>query len=320
MTHRKTPWDDWAFAPKNLRELWAAIGAAAFELGSDTRVAWRGLVDTDYKVISTLARELAAAGIALTEENMRKRELEILQSARSWGIGLSEHGSVTDFHLLAMLQHHGAPTRLIDITYNPLTALWFACANDKAMNKPGVLVVLTISDKDVRMSSDTPQLTYDTVTYPREASVISAMRHSKSTGRNIIVEPRPKDDRMKVQEGAFITSFWPEYPKDGPVVGLHYPETARMLPTVLQNVVNGSFEVQGDAGELLQFAGIIISPELKAKLLPVLARTFNRSFRTMYPDLSGFVEAHRNNNGSSSNSGSAVLNSRLDELPKYWEE
>jgi hypothetical protein len=316
LSRRASPWDEWAFVPDTLKELWAAIGAAAFELGTETRVAWRGLADSDFKVISTLARELQGAGIPLNEENIRKRELEILQSARDWGIGLSEHGSVTDFHLLAMLQHHGASTRLIDITYNPLTALWFACADMKATAQPGVLVVLTISDKDVRISSDTPQLTWDTVDLPREASVIAAMRHSKETGRNIIVEPRPKDDRMKVQEGAFITSYWPEGDADGPVVGLHYPENARILPSVLESVVNGSAQVQGDAGELLQFAGIVIKPELKAELLPFLARTFNRSFRTMYPDLSGFVEAHRNGHLTGDHRG--IPDSRFSSLPEYW--
>jgi hypothetical protein len=153
--------------------------------------------------------------------------------------------------------------------------------------------VLTISDKDVRLSSHTPDLTWDTIDAPNEASVLDAISHSKETGRNIVVEPRPKDDRMKVQEGAFITSYWPDSDVKGPVVGLHYPDTAHIFPSVLEQVVNGSTQVQGDAGELLQFAGIIIKPELKSQLMPVLARTFNRSFRTMYPDLSGFVEAQK---------------------------
>ena len=293
MSLTASPWDGWAVVPNSLKELWAAIGSAAFELGTETRVAWRGLADSNFRVISTLARELQDAGIPLTEENIRKRELEILQSARDWGIGLSEHGSANDLHLLAMLQHHGAPTRLIDITYNPLTALWFACSDRKAAERPGVLVVLTISDKDVRLSSHTPDLTWETIDSPREASVLDAISHSKETGRNIVVEPRPKDDRMKVQEGAFITSYRPDSDVKGPVVGLHYPDIAHIFPSVLEQVVNGSAQVQGDAGELLQFAGIIIKPELKSQLLPVLARTFNRSFRTMYPDLSGFVEAHK---------------------------
>jgi hypothetical protein len=35
--------------------------------------------------------------------------------------------------------------------------------------------------------------------------------------------------------------------------------------------------------------GLIISPELKRQILPVLENSFNRSARTMYPDLDGFA-------------------------------
>jgi hypothetical protein len=103
------PWEGWSVTPSSVRELWQLIGAAAFEFGSQTKFAWRGLADSDFKVISTLARELGGETIPLTEAAVRQREMEILHVARSWALGLSEHGSVTDMHLLAMLQHHGAP-------------------------------------------------------------------------------------------------------------------------------------------------------------------------------------------------------------------
>lgn len=189
------PWDEWSVTPSSVRELWQLIGTAAFEFGAETKFAWRGLADSDFKVISTLARELGGESRPLTEQIVRQREMEILQVARNWDIGLSEHGSVTDLHLLAMLQHHGAPTRLIDITYNPLTALWFACSDHERMHRPGVLVAMTISDKDVKLSSEVPPLTWETIDNPGAASLVQAMTESKQTGRNVIVEPRPKDQR-----------------------------------------------------------------------------------------------------------------------------
>ena len=37
----------------------------------------------------------------------------------------------TDFEMVALMQHYGLPTRLLDFSRNPLVALWFACQQNK---------------------------------------------------------------------------------------------------------------------------------------------------------------------------------------------
>ena len=53
--------------------------------------------------------------------------------------------------MLAVLQHHGVPTRLIDVTSNPMTALWFAAEQHKpdddgaVRRSPGVLFAFDVT-------------------------------------------------------------------------------------------------------------------------------------------------------------------------------
>lgn len=58
------------------------------------------------------------------------------------------------FEQLVRMQHFSMPTRLLDLTYNPLVGLFFACEKDP--RKEGALLTLTTSKRKVRyFDSDT---------------------------------------------------------------------------------------------------------------------------------------------------------------------
>lgn len=54
------------------------------------------------------------------------------------------------FEYLVKMQHYGYPTRLLDITSNPLVALYFACSGDEDNEKDGVVILFNIKKNDIR--------------------------------------------------------------------------------------------------------------------------------------------------------------------------
>lgn len=95
---------------------------------------FRGQKDSCFAFTSTLYRRLVDASsgnLSLKsareiEQAMLQAELSLLNKARKMGIGRG----LTALETLTLLQHHGSPTRLIDITSDWRVALYFACESD----------------------------------------------------------------------------------------------------------------------------------------------------------------------------------------------
>jgi hypothetical protein len=90
--------------------------------------AWRGQVNADWALHSSLYRRLSLTlGSNPVEEKFSSEEINILANLHRWGLhNVQGRGRLSILNQLAMLQHFGAPTRLIDVSFNAWVGVFFA--------------------------------------------------------------------------------------------------------------------------------------------------------------------------------------------------
>ena len=118
-----------------------------------TAFAFRGQEDASWKLHSSAVRRLIrdTDRIALNTPRFRRiyasyHRYELIEPARTAGFDIEEGRTIPDLQLLAKLQHFGAATGLMDFTWNPLVALWFACAAGEKDDEDGKVFVINLND------------------------------------------------------------------------------------------------------------------------------------------------------------------------------
>lgn len=121
-----------------------------------TRPVFRGQAEESWELESGALRRLKkayGADFPRNEDEQRKlvaqyHSEQLIMPMKVLGGPVSEQ---PDLQILAVLQHQGAATGLLDFTEYPLVALWFACA--ESPDKDGKVFVLDIADHEIVQNS-----------------------------------------------------------------------------------------------------------------------------------------------------------------------
>lgn len=122
--------------PENFKELFDIICQPANADDGLIRM-WRGQSNINWKIHSSAYRRLSMNNKEVSENNLIFYEEVLLEHAKHKGYHISNGRIISDFELLALLQHNGAATRLVDFSKSAFVALWFAISSQP--NETGLL-------------------------------------------------------------------------------------------------------------------------------------------------------------------------------------
>lgn len=244
------------------------------------RFLWRGHPDQNWKLHAALFQRIAMSDQVLPDE-ARLREVEDALLARAGRRDFGGGLDTPELQRLAILQHHGTATRLLDVTPDPMIALWFACADAEHAGQKGVLFAIEVSTA--------LHLEWD------ESRPVADVVDSLGDEQLGVFWPRALDARIQVQRGAFVF---------GPIPSDPQRRTATSIPLRLRDrnsaerkaVVAQRREVFGVRGPgrpvIPSVLGLRIPQHTKKRILAILEKSYGYTEETIYPDIDGFSMAN----------------------------
>ena len=260
---------------------------STYQSQTGSRFAWRGVVDADWPLYSSLVRRLLTRlGRMPTEDELQEAELAILEEARDWSLDWhSAGGRLSALELLAALQHYGTPTRMLDFTFDPLVALWFAVEKDDHLD--GRVFAIDISDRMVAREDADERDPWWT---PQPPALWSE--------QSWVWRPPPLEKRIVRQDGCFLIGGIP-----GTVPGRNVrgpggwqvlrQEEVQACMSVPFSLIQFEHAVAASEGRRLpgrppKARAFTLRVQDKAALREELERGYGYAYRSIYPDFPGF--------------------------------
>lgn len=191
----------------NVEELWTwattskgSGPGAGRDLPVGDDVVYRGQSDAAFGLTSSLYRLCRAAlPHGVREKRLAEVEAKVLDEMREQGLGRR----MSDGQLLAVLQHHGVPTRLIDFSTGPLEALFFAVEDRDAVDGRMFVVHAHGNDWSIGTKMDlqeSPRAPLPWAAYARgPKNAVDVWTQTVA-----VADPCDLDPRMVAQRGVFL--------------------------------------------------------------------------------------------------------------------
>lgn len=183
--HQYTGPDDY-----RVRELLRAIwDLHAMYSSNEAPWVWRGQPNAAHDLTPGIHTRL---GATLDESTVVDATQDLISTARTVGVDRHEGIRLPDMALLALLQHHGAATPLLDVSLDPLIAMYMATVspNPEDDTKDGVVFAIKRPQRSTCQPMDSR---------PFEAVYASVPAATASIYRGPDVS-----DRLRIQRGHFL--------------------------------------------------------------------------------------------------------------------
>lgn len=267
---------------------------------SGRQFAWRGQVDASWPLHSSLFRRLMwTNSSAPDEEALFQAEEQIFTDFRRWGLHRTQIGRLSALAQLALMQHYGTPTRLLDVTFNPFVGLWFAVeekwanAATTSDGADGRLFAFDVTSRLINENEDKRDWEDDPAPPWRSG------RDSADDWRVAVHAWRPPrfEDRISSQNGGFLLGGSPassaagrtfQCPKTTDSAGGWWSieETRGFTSVALRP---HKLETVAGAPPDAPVYTIRITSGAKREIRERLERLHGYTHSTMYPDLTGFA-------------------------------